>query len=131
MARSTDKDKIELSRRVKELPKELSIKQRRMLVSLKDTLDNVVKACKMANIARSTHYEWLHSSDIYKKEVEDVREGLLDKVESALLDNVFTGNVVAQIFYLKTKGKDRGYTEVIEHKIDDTAGINITINKKR
>jgi len=131
MARSTDKAKIELSRRVKELPKELSIKQRRMLVALKDTLDNVAKASKMAKISRGTHYEWINKSDIYKKEVEHIREGLLDLVESALLKNVFGGNVVAQIFYLKTKGKGRGYTEVIEHKIDDNAGIDITINKKK
>ena len=43
--------------------------------------------------------------------VEEVREGTLDLAESQLLKAMGDGNLTACIFFLKCKGKHRGYVE--------------------
>ena len=105
-------------------------KRKAMIKALTDSGYNVTKACEAVKIDRQTHYNWLDKFDNYKKECEAVEEGLLDKCEDALRVNIEKGNVVAQIFYLKTKGKHRGYFEKTEvdnkHKIDK-GGVNITV----
>jgi len=42
---------------------------------------------------------------------QEVRDGTLDMAESKLISKIKDGNLTAVIFYLKTKGKDRGYVE--------------------
>ena len=53
---------------------------------------------------------------------EEARERMKDKAEGMLLENIMSGNVAAQIFYLKTQAKDRGYTE----KVEIEAGEDLT-----
>ena len=93
----------------------LTDSQKDMLFALREkTLGDVSKACKAVGISRQTHYDWLGSSYDYKKEYEMVLESLKDFVETSLMRNVSEGNVTAQIFWLKTKAKDRGYVEKVE-----------------
>lgn len=82
-----------------------------MLERLEFHLGIVSRACKDANINRSTHYDWLENDPYYRKAVEDISETALDVVESELFRQIKDGNVTAIIFYLKTKGKKRGYIE--------------------
>lgn len=93
----------------------LTEKQEEMILALKEkTVGNISVACKQVGISRQTHYDWLDSSDSYKKAYSEVLEGLKDFVETQLMLNIKGGNVVAQIFWLKTKAKDRGYVERVE-----------------
>ena len=105
-------------------------KRKAMIKALTDAGYNVTKACKAVKIDRQTHYNWLDNFGDYKKECEAIEEGLLDNCENRLQKNIDKGNIVAQIFYLKTKGKHRGYFEKTEvdnkHKIDK-GGVNITV----
>lgn len=86
-------------------------KKKLMLEALKAQLGVVSAACNQVGISRNTHYKWLRENEKYKEEVENLPEVTLDFVENALLKNIKSGNVTAQIFYLKTKGKERGYIE--------------------
>jgi hypothetical protein len=86
-------------------------KKAAMIEALKNQLGNVTVATKQVGIERTTHYLWLRTDPIYKKAYEEVPELILDAVEHSLQKNIIAGNVVAQIFYLKTKGKHRGYIE--------------------
>jgi len=45
---------------------------------------------------------------------EAIRQDNVDLAETKLLTAVKAGNMTAIIFYLKTQGKDRGYTERVE-----------------
>jgi|TARA_E500000178_G_scaffold314767_1_gene333246 hypothetical protein len=81
-------------------------------------MGNVSKACKAAQISRQTYYDWLKIDDFANK-VEEVREGLLDFAEDQLLANIQEGKTAEILFYLKTKGKKRGY---IERQEFDTVG---------
>ena len=68
-------------------------------------------AAKKANVGRSTHYLWLDADPAYRKAVEEIQEGVLDFAESHLYKLIKDGNPAANIFYLKTKGRKRGYVE--------------------
>ena len=73
-------------------------------------MGNVSKACKAANISRQTFYDWMKDKQFAGK-VDEVKEGLLDFAEHQLLSNIRDGKTAEILFYLKTKGKGRGYIE--------------------
>jgi hypothetical protein len=86
-------------------------KKDKMLKALEKSLGVVTTACKMAGVGRTTFYEWLDKDPDFKKAVDDFKDVAIDTVESKLYDLIKEGNVTATIFYLKTKGKKRGYIE--------------------
>ena len=49
--------------------------------------------------------------DWFKNRADEIREGMLDNVESVLYRQAMEGNTTSLIFLLKTQAKDRGYTE--------------------
>jgi hypothetical protein len=85
--------------------------KRAMIEALEKSLGIVTTAAKSAGIDRSTHYEWLKTDDEYRKAVEDIGDIALDFAESQLHKQISNGEVSSTIFYLKTKGKKRGYIE--------------------
>jgi len=99
-----------------------------MIQALEKSLGVVTSACKAVGINRSTHYEWLKTDEEYKKAVEDVENIALDFAESQLHKQIMDGNTAGTIFYLKTKGKKRGYierTEVQQETTYKSLDINI------
>lgn len=72
---------------------------------------NVAKSCKAVGISRTTFYNWCSEDKEFDKAVSDAFEETLDLVEGELLRQIVRGNVTATIFFLKTKGKSRGYVE--------------------
>jgi hypothetical protein len=94
-------------------------KKAAMLEALKHSLGIVTPALQMANVGRATHYRWLKEDPGYKAEVLAVNEMCFDFVETKLLENVKSGNVVAQIFYAKTKMKARGFVERQEIEVTE------------
>jgi hypothetical protein len=85
--------------------------KRNVLDSLEKSLGVVTTAVKKAGIARSTFYEWLNNDLNFAKEVADIQNVALDFAESQLHKQIGDGSTTATIFYLKTKGKNRGYIE--------------------
>ena len=57
--------------------------------------------------------------------VEDMVEGNLDLAEGTILKAMAEGNLTAAIFYLKTKGKQRGYIERVEASGKDGGPLEI------
>ena len=82
-----------------------------MIEALEKSLGIVTTACKSVGINRGTHYEWLKLDLDYKSSVESIEDMTLDFVESQLHKQISKGEVSSTIFYLKTKGKKRGYIE--------------------
>ena len=85
---------------------------------------NINASCKAFGISRQTFYNWKNDDDEFASKIRDVQEGLIDFVESKLMENIKDNDTTSTIFYLKTKGKSRGYTErqEIEHQ-----GKNVNI----
>ena len=82
-----------------------------MLAALEKSLGIVKTACQEVGIARQTHYNWMEADPEYKQAVESIADGVIDFVESKLHGLIDKGDTAATIFYMKTKGKKRGYIE--------------------
>lgn len=99
-----------------------------MLEALEHSLGIVTSACKKVGIGRTTHYEWLKTDEEYKKAVNSIEDVALDFAESQLHLQIQDGSTASTIFYLKTKGKKRGYierTEVQQETTIKSLDINI------
>lgn len=117
-----------------------------MIQALTKSLGRVSDACRMVDISRQTHYRWMEEDAEYKEAVANVDEAAIDYVESKLFElidgptyeamteqGVVTlkdkPSAAAAIFYLKTKGKKRGYIERQELTgADDAPPLVIQIN---
>ena len=57
--------------------------------------------------------------------IKEQREGVTDVAEAALFRAINDGEAWAVCFYLKTQGKDRGYIERTEQRIDGDVTIRV------
>ncbi len=73
--------------------------------------------CKNMGISRDCFYRWMQEDEVFRAGVKDVDENVIDKVESHLYKLISDGNPTSIIFFLKTRGKSRGYIESSENII--------------
>ena len=85
-----------------------------IIKALEKSLGIVTTACKKVGIARSTFYDWYNNDETFKEQVDSIEDIALDFAESQLHKRIKSGSDAATIFYLKTKGKRRGYIERTE-----------------
>lgn len=79
---------------------------------------NISATCDKVGIARRTFYYWKERNHRFREAIEDAEEMSIDFAESKLRQAVLNGDMTAIIFFLKTKGKKRGYVEQIEQKVE-------------
>ena len=96
----------------------LDLKKRAMVEALEQTLGVVTSAAGMVGITRQTHWNWMKSDPDYAAAVESVQDIALDFAESKLHEQIRDKDTIATIFYLKTKGKKRGYVEKQEISLE-------------
>ena len=77
----------------------------------------ISKACQAVGIGRRTFYAWMEKDKNFKKKVEDAQEDMVDFAEDCLMRRIHEGDTTATIFFLKTKGKHRGYVERVENAV--------------
>ena len=77
----------------------------------------ISKACQAAGIGRRTFYAWMEKDKNFKRKVEDAQEDMVDFAEDCLMRRINNGDTAATIFFLKTKGKHRGYVERVENAV--------------
>ena len=112
------------------MDKSRHIKKEAMLQALENSLGVVTVACKQSETPRSTYYKWLKEDEEFAKSVKEIENIALDFAESQLHSQMKDGNTSATIFYLKTKGKRRGYIERSELDLssgDEPIKINVNI----
>jgi hypothetical protein len=105
-----------------EMLQNVTLKKKAMLRALEATLGVVAPACKEAGVERVTHYRWMQKDKAYGKQVEAIADTAIDFAESKLFSNIKNGDTTSIIFYLKTKGKKRGYVE----KTEQDTNLNLT-----
>lgn len=96
------------------------IRKKAFIDALEKSLGVVTIACRTIGLHRSTFYDWMRDDPEFKSLVDDLNEVTLDFAESELHKQIRDGSTAATIFYLKTKGKKRGYIE--------RSDINMTTN---
>lgn len=100
-----------------------------VLKALSETRGIITDACRKAQVSRTQFYTWRDTDEEFKKELDDITEEAVDFVEGKLFELINgvtlgrtdeTGEMhiyeqppckTSAIFYLKTKGKHRGYIE--------------------
>lgn len=121
MPKLTQKSTIELKKKKMDLA----------VQTLKDNYGNITLTCDKVGIDRKTFYNWIEKENYFKEQVEDLNfeERNLDLAENQLRKLMVKGNVTAIIFYLKTKGRARGYIERPDNEIQ--LNINNTISRAK
>ena len=94
-----------------------------LVEALTKTLGIVTPACEMVGICRATFYKYINTDPEFKNAVKDIDEITLDFVESKLFKLIKDGNPAGIFFYLKTKGKSRGYIETTNYDHSGTLEI--------
>jgi len=113
-------------KQIKPKAKNDSIKKQLMIQALTKSLGIVSSACQAVNISRNCHYEWMKSDPEYKAQVEDIANVELDFVISKLHKRINDGSDTAIIYYLKCKGKSRGYSDGGDIPQTHNEGVKIT-----
>jgi len=101
------------------------LKKEQLLEALVKSLGIVSTACLNVGMSRTTYYKYYNEDEQFKGQVNDISDIAIDFAESKLFDLIKEGNITAVIFYLKTKGKKRGYIERQEIEID--GDLNLTV----
>lgn len=78
---------------------------------------NISATCKKIGISRRCYYKWIDGSPEFKAAVTDEQDALIDLAETKLQQNIMEGKEQSIFFFLKTKGKSRGYVETVENNI--------------
>lgn len=96
-----------------------STRKKDLLDALERSLGIVSTACEKVGVDRKTHYNWLKDDPEYKEAVRAIEERTIDFAESHLHALIKDKNPAATIFFLKTKGKNRGYVERQEIEVSE------------
>ena len=106
-------------------------KKGKVLKFLAESRGIVSYACKNAGISRNTFYSWCREDEKFKQAVNEISEENIDIVESKLLQKIQDNDLTAIIFFLKTKGRKRGYVEKTEIDGDINPSLKVEIIDKR
>lgn len=91
------------------------------------THGNVKKVCETLKMSRQTYYAWYKKYPKFKEAVDEILAVNVDYVEDKLFDLIDAGNYKAIQFYLKTKGKNFGYSERTDVEVSGSISQDIVI----
>ena len=86
----------------------LTKKQKEFIKVYRSALGILSLALQESNTSREDYEEWLEDAK-FEEQINSIGEISLDYVENQLIKQIKDGNLTAITYYLKTKGKDRGY----------------------
>lgn len=110
------------------MPKEYKkVSDEKFLAAIPGTGGLYTVIAKKLGIARQTVSEYVKKNPTLAKAVEEEIESTLDKVESVFINACLAKDIQACMFYLKTKGKSRGYSERIEADVKTSEPISINL----
>lgn len=89
-------------------------KKQEFINELKSAGGIIYVACQNTGISRQTYYNWRRSDAAFGEAADEVVEAQIDYVEAKLMERINEGDTTATIFYLKTKGRKRGWNEKVK-----------------
>ena len=95
-------------------------KKKAWIQAMEKNLGIVTQTAKAVGIHRSTYYEWRKQDPDFAERCDEVQNIALDFVEGKLLKRIQDEDTASILFYLKTKGKHRGYVERTEVQTTET-----------
>ena len=113
---------------MEKIPSRLKKKLKNICEVYKQNLGNVSVTCQKCNISRRTFYNYKNKYDDFAEELEATDELNIDFAESMLLKKIREGAESSIHFYLRTKGKSRGYVEKVEQEVKVNPFIEAMMN---
>jgi len=105
--------------------------KKQLLEALESSLAIVTTACKKVGVSRKTYYDYYKTDPEFKASVDDLSNVALDFAESHLHKQIKNGIPASTIFYLKTKGKKRGYIEKSQIEVSESISSIIFEDAKK
>ena len=108
--------------------------KQKILEALEKSLGIVTPACKEVGISRNQFYVYYKTDEKFKKAVDDIQEITLDFAENQLLKKIKEGSERSILFYMKYRGRKRGYSDSVDITSGGETLKSITfeiINKKK
>ena len=103
------------------------VSNERFLAAIPGTGGLYTVIAKKLGIARQTVGDYVKRDPVLAAAVQEEIEGTLDNVESVFINACLAKDIQACMFYLKTKGKSRGYSERIEADVKTSEPIQINL----
>lgn len=103
------------------------LSSKRVLDAITEHHGNLSAVARALGVARSTVYAHVEKDAGAALAVEEARETILDEVEATLEQRALDGHTAELIFFLKTRGKKRGYSEKQEVELTGSAGGPIVV----
>lgn len=94
----------------------ITVSAEQVIEQLRQSHGNVKHAAGKLNTTRKTLHLYINDHPTVAAALADIREGEVDDAELMLYDRMRTSDTLL-IFFLKTRAKQRGYTERSEHEI--------------
>jgi len=102
--------------------------KKKFIEAYENSACNVSVACKSIGISRNCFYDWRKNDSEFHDALNELEEGVIDLAETMLYKGIREGKTAELIFFLKTKGKKRGYIERIEmDDISDREPVTVNI----
>lgn len=83
----------------------------------------MVTACEKYGCSRAMIYEMCKKDKDFAERIEEIKEKMIDFAESQLYQNIKNGDTTSILFFLKTKGRARGYVEKHEVAVESDEEI--------
>lgn len=103
--------------------------KKHVLEELEKSHGVISTACQNSGISRGTFYNWKESDEEFRIAVEEINENAIDYVEGKLFSLIDGKDTASTIFFLKTRGKKRGYIERTELSGPDGDPITLAFEK--
>ncbi len=94
------------------------IPSKKIAEALQEARGVISDAAESLGCSRQTIYNRISREKSLREAHGDAMEGLKDIAEQALYHQIEAGNITAIIFFLKTRGRDRGYGNEPSTKLD-------------
>ncbi|GAB6887443.1 hypothetical protein JCM13304A_09410 [Desulfothermus okinawensis JCM 13304] len=85
----------------------------------------IAQTARALKVSRNTLASWIKEDPELQEALEKAKEQMIDIAECALLKNIKEGKETSIIFFLKTRGKKRGYSEKMDHNLEGDIQIKI------
>lgn len=108
---------IDVTKMTDKKSQRLTKSQKQLIQAYENSLGNVSVAVRACNLSRETFYRWKRENPLFAEKIEEIDEASIDFAETMLKKNIRDGKESSIFFYLKTKGKSRGYIETVENEI--------------
>ena len=103
--------------------------KKKLVEALEKSLGIVTEACDKAQLSRTQFYKLYKEDEHFRKEVDTIEGKFVDFAETHLKEQIKNNNTQATIFYLKTRGRKRGYGDSLDlTSNNEPITINVKIN---